>query len=50
MVAFRFPKGRFVDGPAQVSLVTTGIPLPLPAKLEEQLFSLLLERAKAHTP
>jgi hypothetical protein len=40
----------FVDGPAQVSLVTTGIPLPLPAKIEEQLFSLLLERAKAHTP
>jgi hypothetical protein len=38
----------FVKGPAEVSLFTFGVPRQFPAALEEQLFSLLLERAKAH--
>ncbi len=37
----------FVDGPAAVTLLTSGIPEPIPAKLEEHLFSLLVERAKS---
>jgi hypothetical protein len=39
----------FVDGPAEVSLVSMGTPLPFPASAEEQLFSLLVERAKTHS-
>lgn len=39
----------FVDGPAEVSLLTSGIPEAFPARLEEQLFALLVERAKAQT-
>lgn len=38
----------FVDGSAEVSLFATGIPEPVPAKIEEHLFSLLLARAKSH--
>jgi hypothetical protein len=38
----------FADGPAEVSLSTFGLPRPFPAMLEERLFSLLVERAKAH--
>jgi hypothetical protein len=38
----------FADGPAEVSLSTFGLPQPFPATLEEQLFSLLVERARAH--
>jgi len=38
----------FVDGPAEVSLFTTGVPRPFPAATEERLFSLLLTRAKTH--
>ncbi len=38
----------FADGPAEVSLSTFGLPRPFPAALEERLFSLLVERAKAH--
>jgi hypothetical protein len=38
----------FSDGPAGVSLSTFGLPRPFPAALEERLFSLLVERAKAH--
>jgi predicted small lipoprotein YifL len=38
----------FADGPAEVTLSTFGLPQPFPATLEEQLFSLLLERARAH--
>lgn len=38
----------FVKGSAEVSLFATGIPKPVPAKIEEHLFSLLLARAKAH--
>lgn len=38
----------FVDGPAEVSLFTAGVPQPFPAATEERLFSLLLTRAKMH--
>jgi hypothetical protein len=31
-----------------VSLFTFGVPRPFPSALEERLFLLLLERAKAH--
>jgi hypothetical protein len=37
----------FVDGPAQVSLESFGIPRAFPAQAEEQLFALLLRRAAA---
>ncbi len=39
----------FVKGRAQVSLFTFAVLRQFPAALEEQLFSLLLERAKAHS-
>jgi hypothetical protein len=39
----------FVKGRAEVSLFTFGVLREFPAALEEQLFSLLLERAKAHS-
>jgi hypothetical protein len=38
----------FSDGPAGVSLSSFGLPRPFPAALEERLFSLLVQRAKAH--
>lgn len=38
----------FVDGPAEVSLDTFGIPRPFPGTAEERLFSLLVERARTH--
>ena len=37
----------FVDGPAQVTLFSSGVLQPFPASLQQQLFSLLLRRAKA---
>jgi hypothetical protein len=40
----------FVDGPSQITLSSSGILRPFPAKAQEQLFTLLLTRAKAHTP
>jgi hypothetical protein len=40
----------FVDGPAQVTLTSSGALRPFPAAPQEQLFSLLLARAKAHSP
>ncbi|HEV3048395.1 MAG TPA: hypothetical protein VGY13_13665 [Solirubrobacteraceae bacterium] len=39
----------FVDGPAEVSFLAISIPAPLPAQLEEHLFSVLEERARAHS-
>jgi hypothetical protein len=39
----------FVKGRAEVSLFTFGVPRQFPAAVEERLFSLLLERAKAHS-
>ena len=38
----------FVYGPTQVMLLSSGLPVPFPASAEEQLFSLLVSRAKAH--
>ncbi len=38
----------FTDGPAEVSLSSFGLPRPLPSEMEEQLFSLLVTRARAH--
>jgi hypothetical protein len=37
----------FVSGPNEVTLFVSGVPIPPPARAEEQLFSLLLERTKA---
>jgi hypothetical protein len=38
----------FVYGPAQVSLFSSGFAAPFPAASQQHLFSLLVERAKAH--
>ena len=38
----------FVYGPAEVTLQSTGVLVPFPAGAQEQLFSLLLQRARAH--
>ena len=38
----------FVYGPAEVTLLSTGVLRPFPASVQQQLFSLLLNRAKAH--
>jgi hypothetical protein len=38
----------FVDGPAEVVLLTSGLPEPFPAATEHRLFSLLIQRAKTH--
>jgi hypothetical protein len=40
----------FVYGPARVTLISSGLPTPFPAAGQEQLFSLLLGRAKAAHP
>ena len=37
----------FLYGPTEVSLLSTGLPVPLPAGIQERLFALLLERATA---
>lgn len=38
----------FVEGSSEVMLQTSGLPEPFPARAEQQLYTLLLERAKAH--
>jgi hypothetical protein len=38
----------FVDGPARVTLFSSGVLRPFPAPIQQGLFSLLLSRAKAH--
>jgi hypothetical protein len=38
----------FVDGPSEVTLLSSGLLRPFPAAIQQQLFSLLLARAKAH--
>jgi hypothetical protein len=38
----------FDDGPVEVTLQTSGLSAPVPASLEEHLFSLLLERTRSH--
>jgi hypothetical protein len=39
----------FVDGPAEVSFLAISLPAPLPAAIEEHLFSVLEERARTHS-
>jgi hypothetical protein len=38
----------FVYGPAEVSLLSSGLPVPFPAATQQRLFLSLLARAKAH--
>jgi hypothetical protein len=38
----------FIDGPAEVTLTSSGLLRPFPASVQQHLFSLLLSRAKAH--
>jgi hypothetical protein len=38
----------FVDGPAEVTLLSSGLLRPFPAEVQQRLFSLLLKRAKEH--
>lgn len=38
----------FVSGPAEVTLLSSGLIRPFPAEIQQQLFSLLLSRAKEH--
>jgi hypothetical protein len=40
----------FVSGSAQISLMSTGVPVPFPAATQQRLFLTLLARAKAHRP
>jgi hypothetical protein len=40
----------FVQGPATVTLFSTGVLQPFPAAAQQRLFSLLLSRAKVHIP
>jgi len=49
-VSFYLDVLGFVDGPAEVTLSSTGLVQPFPAAIEQQLFKLLLARAKAHAP
>ncbi len=47
-VPFSLDFAGFVYGPAEVTLFSFGLPEPLPAAMEERLFALLVQRAKAH--
>jgi hypothetical protein len=38
----------FVDGPAEVTLLSSGLLRPFPAEVQQHLFATLLARAKAH--
>jgi hypothetical protein len=38
----------FVDGPSEVTLLSSGLLRPFPAAVQQHLFALLLSRAKAH--
>jgi hypothetical protein len=38
----------FVEGPAEVTLLSSGLIRPFPAEVQQHLFALLLARAKAH--
>jgi hypothetical protein len=38
----------FVDGPAEVTLLSSGLLRPFPAEVQQRLFAMLLARAKAH--
>ncbi len=47
-ISFYFDILGFVDGPAQVILESSGTVRPFPAAAQEQLYSQLLTRARAH--
>jgi hypothetical protein len=47
-IPFYFDILGFVYGPAQVVLLSTGFPIPLPAAIQQRLFVLLVARAKAN--
>ncbi len=40
----------FVDGPSEVTLLSSGLLRPFPAEAEQHLFTLLLARARKHMP
>jgi hypothetical protein len=40
----------FVDGPSQVTLLSSGLLEPFPAAVQQHLFALLLARARSHKP
>jgi hypothetical protein len=40
----------FVDGPSEVTLLSSGLLRPFPATVQQHLFALLLARARSHTP
>jgi hypothetical protein len=48
-VSFYFDILGFIDGPAQVTLDSSGTVRPFPARAQEQLYSQLLARARAHS-
>ena len=47
-ISFYFDILGFVEGPAQVTLDSTGTVRPFPARAQEQLYSQLLTRARSH--
>jgi hypothetical protein len=47
-ISFYFDILGFVDGPAQVTLDSSGTVRPFPAKAQEQLYQQLLTRARSH--
>jgi hypothetical protein len=48
-VPFYFDILSFAYGPAEVTLFSSGLPAPFPAKAQENLFSLLVARAREHS-
>jgi hypothetical protein len=48
-ISFYFDILGFIDGPAQVTLSSSGTVRPFPAQAQEQLYSELLTRARAHS-
>jgi hypothetical protein len=40
----------FVDGPSEVTLLSSGLLRPFPASVQQHLFALLLSRARSHHP
>jgi hypothetical protein len=48
-ISFYFDILGFIDGPSQVTLTSSGTVRPFPARAQEQLYSELLTRARAHS-
>ena len=40
----------FIDGPSEVTLLSSGLISPFPAAVQQHLFALLLSRARSHNP